>query len=234
MTKGIAKEVIARYSFGGHKFEILVDPKKARIYKDGGDISVGDILIGDYIFTDISKAERVKEDLLVSVFKTSNILEIAEKIIKQGEIQLTTEQRKEALEQKRNRIVAFISKHAVDPGTKLPHPPARIENALIEAKVRIDPLIKAEDQVKDVMSQLRSILPLSVENQVVVLKVPVKYGGTVRAVVVKTGKILKEEWMGQHWFVETEVPAGMVSELFGEVNSITHGDNESKIRDTSK
>ncbi|MCK5698692.1 MAG: ribosome assembly factor SBDS [Candidatus Aenigmarchaeota archaeon] len=229
MTKSTAKEIIARYTSHGHRFEILVDPNKAKEYKQNGDIPARDVMIGDYIFTDISKADRAKDDLLISVFKTSDVSLVAEQIIKRGEIQLTAEQRKEAFEQKKNRIVSFISRHAVDPKTKLPHPPKRIETALAEAKVRIDPQLKAKDQIKDIIKQLRPIIPLSIENRTIAFKIPVKYGGTVKSAIAKSGNILKEEWRGQYWLVETELPAGMLEELFNEVNSITHGENESKI-----
>ncbi len=226
---GTTKEVTARYTHSGHKFEILLDSEKVRKYKEDGNVQIRDILIGDDIFTNLSKAERAKEDLLLEIFKTSDILKIAEHIIKHGEIQLTTEQRREAHEKKKNKIISYISKHAVDPKTKLPHPPQRIENALEQAKVRIDPLTRAEDQIKDIIKQLRPLLPLSFENKVVAFRIPVKYAGTTRTAIARTGSILKEEWSGQYWFAEIEIPAGMQDELFSEVNSITHGENESKI-----
>ncbi len=226
---GTTKEVTARYTHSGHKFEILLDSEKVRKYKEDGNVQIRDILIGDDIFTNLSKAERAKEDLLLEIFKTSDILKIAEHIIKHGEIQLTTEQRREAHEKKKNKIISYISKHAVDPKTKLPHPPQRIENALEQAKVRIDPLTRAEDQIKDIIKQLRPLLPLSFENKVVAFRIPVKYAGTTRTAIARTGNILKEEWSGQYWFAEIEIPAGMQDELFSEVNSITHGENESKI-----
>ncbi|MFH1432436.1 MAG: ribosome assembly factor SBDS [archaeon] len=229
MTKGMTKEVIARYTSSGHKFEILVDSEKVQRYKEKQDVPIRDIMIGDHIFTDLSKAESVKDDLLLRVFKTDDVLKVAEHIIRHGEIQLTTEQRKDALEKKRNKIIAYISKHAVDPRTKLPHPPQRIENAFAEAKIRIDPFARAEDQIKDIIKQIRPILPLSIEDKIVAFRIPVNYAGATRNAISRLGNILKDEWSGQYWFVEIEVPAGMVDELFGEVNSITHGENESKI-----
>lgn len=226
---GTTKEVIARYTHSNHKFEILLDSEKVQKYKEDKTIQIRDILIGGDIFTNLGKAERAKEDLLLEVFKTSDILKIAEHIIKHGEIQLTTEQRREAHEKKKNKIISYISRHAIDPKTKLPHPPQRIENALEQAKVRIDPLTRAEDQIKDIIKQLRPLLPLSFENKVVAFRIPVKYAGTTRTAIARTGSILKEEWSGQYWLAEIEIPAGMQDELFSEVNSITHGENESKI-----
>ncbi len=90
-------------------------------------------------------------------------------------------------------------------------------------------MIKAEDQVKDIIKQLRPVIPLSIENRVVAFRIPINYSGPVKSAIVKSGNILKEQWSGQYWLVETELPAGMLDELFSEVNSITHGENESKL-----
>lgn len=226
---GTTKEVIARYIHSGHKFEILLDSEQLQIYKEGGSVPLNDVLIGNDIFTDLSKAERAKENLLLEVFKTTDILKISEYIIKHGDIQLTTEQRKEALEKKKNKIISYISKHAIDPKTKLPHPPQRIENAIDEAKIRIDPLIRAEDQIKDIIKQLRPLLALSFESKVVAFRIPVKYAGSVKTIIQRTSNLIKDEWSGQYWFAEVEIPAGALEDLFRDVNSITHGENESKM-----
>ena len=65
--------------------------------------------------------------------------------IKNGEIQLTTEYKNKLRDQKRKQIVNLISRNAVDPSNNLPHPPQRIENALNEAKVKIDEFHTAEE-----------------------------------------------------------------------------------------
>lgn len=226
---GLKNEVIARYTYSGHKFEIIVDPEKVQQYKENENIPLSQVIIGDSVFTDISKAERAKDELLLQVFKTKDIQKISEHIIRHGEIQHTAEQRRAALEQKRKKIVTYISRHAIDPRTKLPHPPQRIESALEQAKVRIDPFKKAEDQINEVIKQLRTLIPLSIESRTVAFKIPVRYAGTLRTIMAKSGKMLKDEWSGEYWFAEIEIPAGMLDELFSRVNAVTHGENESKI-----
>ncbi len=52
------------------------------------------------------------------------------------------------VEDKRKQIIQYINKNFVDPKTKLPHPIQRIENALEDVRVIIDPFKKAEDQIK--------------------------------------------------------------------------------------
>ena len=47
---------------------------------------------------------------------------------------MTTEQRKELVDAKKKQIIAYIAANAINPQTKLPHPPLRIELALEEGK----------------------------------------------------------------------------------------------------
>jgi len=56
-------------------------------------------------------------------FGTTDTLKIADIILKKGVLQLTTEQRRKMVEDKRKQIIDFISRQAVDPKTNLPHPP---------------------------------------------------------------------------------------------------------------
>ena len=94
------------------------------------------------------------------MFGTSDPLAIARHIILKGEVQLTTQQRKEMQESKRRRVVAIIARNAINPQTGAPHPPARIEAAMEEARVHIDPFKSAESQVEGVLKVLRPMMPI--------------------------------------------------------------------------
>ncbi len=72
-------------------------------------------------------------------FGTTDPLKVADMILKRGTLQLTTEQRRKMVEDKRRQIIDFISRQAVDPKTNLPHPPMRIENAMEQIRYPIDP-----------------------------------------------------------------------------------------------
>jgi ribosome maturation protein SDO1 len=56
-------------------------------------------------------------------FGTTDPLKIADLILKKGTLQLTTDQRRKMVEDKKRQIIDFISRQAVDPKTNLPHPP---------------------------------------------------------------------------------------------------------------
>lgn len=217
----MGKEIIARLSSHGTTFEFYVDSEKVQAFKEG-TATLEETVIGSSIFTDLALAKRATEDQLMEAFKTIEFEAVARKILENGEIQLTVEQRRQMTEQKRAKIVSYIAKRAVDPKTKLPHPPQRIELAMEQAKVRIDPFVSAEGQIKDILQQLSKLLPLSFETRTIEAKIPVKFVGLAKRVLEK-GTIKNESWYGNDWNVVAEVPAGMVSQIFDELNGVTHG-----------
>jgi rRNA metabolism SBDS family protein len=75
------------------------------------------------------------------VFSTTDFDTIARRIIEKGEIHLTAEQRRQMIDEKRRQVITFISRNSVNPQTGHPHPPQRIEMAMEEARINIDPFI---------------------------------------------------------------------------------------------
>lgn len=221
--------VIARVTRNHDHFEILVDPEEALKFKKGEDISIDSILAVRDVFKDARKGERVPEDDLEKAFKTTDINKIAAQIVKDGDIQLTTEQRRRFVEEKKKRIADIISKQGVNPQTKLPHPVQRILNAMDEAKVAIDPFRSAEEQVKDVVSSLQEILPISIERIEIALRIPIQYAGKASSVVRNLAPVKKEEWKSDAWIAVIEIPAGMQASIYSKLNELTSGQVEIKV-----
>ena len=87
--------VIARFETGGNRFEILVDPKAAQEYNEGKDIDWEDAIAADGVWNDSSKGERAPDILVNNTFGSLELIEIYKKILEEGNIQLTSQQRKE-------------------------------------------------------------------------------------------------------------------------------------------
>ncbi|RLE51910.1 MAG: ribosome assembly factor SBDS, partial [Candidatus Methanomethylicota archaeon] len=117
------KAVIARLSAFGEHFEVLVDPDLAWAIKSGKSASIKEALISDLVYKDARKGLKASDESLKKVFKTTDVLKVAEEIIKKGDLQLTAEQRRALIESKRRQIIDFIAKNCVDPKTGTPHPP---------------------------------------------------------------------------------------------------------------
>jgi ribosome maturation protein SDO1 len=222
--------VIARLDTHGSRFEILVDPDLALAFRKGKDIDISEILASEDVFKDSKKGDRASEEHIKDVLKVDNTLEAAKVIIQRGDLQLTTQQRKKILDERKKQVITIIARNAINPQTKLPHPPARIERAIEEAKVHVDLLKTAEEQVPDVLKALRPLIPIKFEKKEVAVKVPPQYAGKAVEAVKFFGDKKKEEWQKDgSWISVVEIPAGIMEQFFDELNKITHGDVETKI-----
>ena len=221
--------VIARYEKAGEKFELLVDPNLAMDLRHGREVNLDDLLAIDSVFKDANRGDVKSEETLKKVFGTADIREIAKRIILEGEVQLTTQQRKEILERKRKEIIAYIASNAINPQTKTPHPPQRIENAMEEAKISIDINKSAQEQVISIIKEIKRLIPISLEKLKLAVKVPPQYSGKA-SVILHKYELKQEEWQKDGSLVAVlEVSAGTKAKLFDELNHLTHGDIETKI-----
>lgn len=221
---------LVRYQQGSDKFEIIVDPDKGLAYKRGELSEIANVLMIDTIFTDANKGEKASAGKLETVFGTSDPLEVAVMLFEKGVFQLTAQQRKEMTEQKLKQIISIISRTYVDPSTKLPHPPLRIENALKDVKFSIDPFKNADEQVKDIVQVLRPILPMSSESIQIAIKIPAEFTGKGYGVVKDFAEIKRDEWQSDgSWVAVVEVPAAMQMELLDNLGKATQGNVQSKI-----
>lgn len=225
------KQAIARLKVKDKKFEVIVDPDKAWLFKKGEQkVDIHEVLLGEFIYYDARRGLKASEMELKQIFKTDDAYEIAKHIVKRGELQLTAEQRREMIETKKRQIVEFISRNCIDPRTGLPHPPKRIELAIENAKVSIDPFKPVEVQVNEVIKALARILPLKIAKALVAVKIPPQYVGKAYGVLPKIGKIIRSNYLSDgSWSVELEIPAGLQRTLVEEVAKMTKGKGEVRI-----
>jgi ribosome maturation protein SDO1 len=215
---------LARIKKGGKVFEVVVEPDNAIAYKKGAKMDIREVLRGEKIFSDAKKGEAAVESDMKALFNSSDPLKIAGIILKEGEIQLTTDYRDKLRADKKKKILALIQRNAIDPKTKLPHPLTRIENAFEMAKFHIDEFKTAEEQVGDVVKKLRAILPLSIEHVVLRINVPPQQAHQAYGVLKKLGTIRQEAWGSDGSLViKLEIPAGLQEEVMDKLNSMTHG-----------
>ena len=230
MSISTEKAVIARLIHSGKKFEILVDPEKALEIRKGKEIPLEDLVVIEEVFEDSAKGERASEEDLKKSFGTENFKEIAYKIIRNGEVHLTTEQRRKMKEEKINKIVNIISRRSIDPQRKVPHPPQRILNAIKEAKVNVNELESAESQVERIVQAIRPVLPISMEMIDISIKISATYAAKAYGKIKDFGEIKKEEWKNDgSWIGIVEIPAGVQGDFYNLLNRMTKGEVEAKI-----
>jgi ribosome maturation protein SDO1 len=221
---------LVRYQHGNEKYEILVDPDKGLAYKKGEIGDVANVILVDTIFTDANKGEKASEAKLKTEFGTDNPLEVAKILFEKGNFLLTAAQRKDMTEQKIKQIINIIARTYVDPATTLPHPIIRIENAMEQVRFSVDPFKPAEEQVKDLVTLLRPIIPMSSESIQLALKVPPEAAARTYGIVKNYGEIKRDEWQKDgSWIAVVEVPAAMQLELLDKLGKATQGNIQSRI-----
>jgi ribosome maturation protein SDO1 len=226
----LEKAVIAKLTKAGFKFEMMVDPEKAMDLRSGKEIAVEDLIASEEIFEDSKKSLKASGVNINKAFGTNDIGKIAYVIVKEGEVQITTEQRRVMLEEKTKAIASIISKRGVNPQTGMPHPADRVLRAMDQAKVRIELEKRTEEQIDHVLEKIQPIIPIKFEMMQIAIKIPSSFAGKSSSVVRNLGKMIKDEWAGDGSYVcMIEIPAGMQQDVYTRLNDLTHGQVEVKV-----
>ncbi|MFA4819834.1 MAG: ribosome assembly factor SBDS [Candidatus Aenigmatarchaeota archaeon] len=219
----VDEAIIAKCVKNGKHFEILVDADIAYDLKEGRIVSLSRMLAVNEIFTDARKANRSAPSDVSAAFGTNDVEKVAEEIVKHGEIQLTTEFKRRKTAEKKKQIAAFISKNAVNPQTKLPHPMDRIIAAMEQAHVSVDPFKPADNQVDDVMKEIKKVLPISVEEMTLFVEIPAKYASRTYSIVKEFG-IHQDKWLADGSFVaKITIPIAMKETIYRRLGASTEG-----------
>jgi len=224
--------VTARLESHGERFEVLVDPDAALSIKRGefdGDLE--DVIAARDVFENASRGDRPAEADVEKVFDTTDPLEIIPEVIKQGEIQITAEQRREMLERKRRELIDRIARNAVNPQMDdAPHPPDRIESALEETDFDVDPMEPVGSQVEDALEALRPVIPIRFDEVTMAVQIPADHAGSAQSHIRQFGDLEEEEWQADgSWIGVLTFPAGLQNDFYDLVNEHSSGEAEVQI-----
>ena len=248
--------IVGKIAKSGRRFEMLMDPKKAweakkvireeidKRLKKGAEksrLTVDDIINNNKIdlelvfetftvFEDLRRGKKATDGDMEAVFDTTEGRRIAGHILIEGEMHWTKTQREEERTKKLKQIIAIISKNAVNPQNKKPHPSQRIEKAIEEAKVKIDLMRSAEEQVDDVVKSIRPIIPIRMEQVEMAVKIPSAFTAKGYNIVAQLAQIKNEEWQSDgSWVSVVSLPAGLQMEMIDKLNKLTHGRVQTKL-----
>ncbi len=220
----VDEAIIAKIGRDGKHFEVLVDADIAYDLKDGKTVSLSRMLAANIIFTDARKAVKASPTDLQTAFGTLDAEKIAEQIVKKGDVQLTTEFRRRKTEEKKKQVAALISRYAINPQTKIPHPQDRILNSMDIAKVSIDPFKPAEQQIEEVLKALKSVIPISMEELKITVEIPAQYSGRIFGMLKELGTIIDQQWLSTGALVvKLSIPAGLKETVYRRLGGMTEG-----------
>ena len=248
--------IIGRIQKEGRTFEMLMDPEKAweakkiirdeinKRLKSGNEksrLTVNEVINHPQIqldlifesftvFEDLRRGKRATTGDMEAVFNTTDGRIIGAHILLEGDIQWTKAQREEERAKNLKQIISIIAKNAINPQNNKPHPYQRIEKAIEEAKVKIDVMKSAEEQVDDVVKALRAIIPIKMEQVEMAIKIPSTFTAKGYHIVAQMAQIKKEEWQTDgSWVAVINLPAGLQMELLDKLNKLTHGRVQTKL-----
>jgi ribosome maturation protein SDO1 len=211
--------VTARMKVKGKQYEISVDLDEALKLKAGkGDIMSA--LQGTAVFVDLKKGNVAPGKDLMDAFGTTDVYEIAKKIINSGEVQKTQEFRDSERDAKVKQLVELIVRNAVDQNGR-PHTADRITRAISEAHYNIDNR-PADQQLHDAISAIKTVIPIRIDVKRIKIIVPARFTGQVYGILKDMKE--SEQWLGNGDLeVVLNVPAGMQLDFYDKLNGITHG-----------
>jgi len=248
--------IVGRIEKGGRTFEMLIDPEQAweakkiireeinRRLKAGSQksrVSVEELINDSKInlemvfesftvFEDLRRGKKATNGDMEAIFNTTEGKTISGYILLDGEIQWTKSQREEERNKKLKQIITIISKNAINPQNKKPHPYQRIEKAIDEANIKIDLMKNAEEQVDDIVKKIQSIIPIRMEQAELAIKIPTSFTAKGYNIVAQLSQIKKEEWQSDgSWVAVVSLPAGLQMELIDKLNKLTHGRVQTKL-----
>jgi ribosome maturation protein SDO1 len=214
-------QTTARITKAGKHFEIIVDLEAALKFRKEGVGSSADFLEIDTIFKDSKKGENAPSSDIKDAFGTENVSEIAENIVKKGEVLVTQEVRSAEQEARFKQVVDFLATNAIDPQSGNPLTGERIKSALDQSSVNIKN-IPVESQIKEIMEGLSSIIPIKLDTKKVKITIPAQHTGQAYGVVQQYKET--ENWNDDGSLeMLLSVPSGILIDFYEKLNNITHG-----------
>lgn len=221
---------LVRYKAKGFRFEMVVDPEKAWLYREGESIPLDEIFEGYNVFENFSKGLKASGEDLFDVFETESEEEIAQQMLEKGELQITQEMRNRFLQEKIDEIVEFLVKHTVNPKTRAPHTPARIQKAMDEAGSRVERDEPTKEQALRILNEISSIIPIKMEVVTIEFILPAQFAGSLYGNVRNAGEVTNESWGNDGSLTITmQLPAGVQAQLMEEIADKTKGKAQIRV-----
>ena len=202
-------------------FEIMVDLEKALKLRKGEPVNIQQALLVNEIYVNHKTGAKAASADLTTCFGTTDVLAVADRIIKKGDIQLPQEYRDDQQEAKKKKAIDWFVRNAVDARNGRPFTPQMIESAFKSAGVNITN-VPIEQQIADITGKLQVILPLKIETKKLAITLPAIYTGKAYGVFNEYKE--KEDWLPNGDLkVIINIPVGLQLDFYDKLNAITHG-----------
>jgi ribosome maturation protein SDO1 len=218
----MSKIQVVKYKKGKNSFEIITKPGSVKLFL-AGKLGWDKVLAADAIFTNYSKANLARNSDLKAVFGTDDINKCAEIMVREGDSQVSADERKQDIEACRRQILEYLHKSFVDQAGGI-YPIPRLELILQEAKIRIDPTVSVHKQAEDVIKKMLGKAVFKKNSTDYTITVPKQYVKQCSTIVYRFSPSVHKEMRGTEgtsWKISLTIAD---FDLFTvEMNKITEG-----------
>ena len=214
----MSKTIVVRYK----KLELLCNPNTVVKYRKGL-LTSDSVLVIDQIFKNAQKGNKANDIDIRRAFGNKALPECIDEMLNNGDFQLTTQERKELTEKKRNEIIHYFHTNYVNPMNKLPHPRARYEHAFKEHKINIDYSVATERQVKDIYRKLVGVISMKPKERDIIISIGKADKKVIKAISSYSKMLEVKSKNGRHTF-QVNILHSQYEALLAELESCTNGD----------
>lgn len=123
---------VVRLKKGGKRFEIACYKNKVYDYKNKTTKDLDEVLQSRLIFLNVSKGQTAKDVDLLAGFGTKDVDKIILEILKNGEVQVGSEERDAHNSNLQREIATLVCERVINPRTRSHYPVCMIEQAMRE------------------------------------------------------------------------------------------------------
>lgn len=231
---GGAKEpILCRIKKGGMHFETMCVAGMVEKFREG-KATKDEVLVANEIYKDCKTGDRPSAAELEAAFGKADLDACMDELLEKGEFQLTAAERKHKTDEKTAQILTFIHQNFLDPGTGLPHPVTRIENALKTVKgLKVEPFRSAESQAQELVKKIKDVLPMVKSEMEGTVSVPLKLLGAVGGLLHKLCTVRKESATDENGLFWVTFLPGEHDHILTELSRATKGQFELKLAGAS-
>ena len=212
---------LVKMRVGAKHYEILVNLELALKLRKGEAVNIQNVLLANDIFTNSKTGAKAASADLMEAFATSDVLAVADRMIKKGDIQFPKDYRDEQQDNKKKQVIDWLVRNAVDARSGRPFTPQAITTAIDQKGINITNL-PVDQQIKDIAESLKTILPIKIETKKIAIIIPAIYTGKVYGIVNQYKE--KEDWLSDGSLkVIVNLPVGLQMEFYDKLNAVTHG-----------
>jgi ribosome maturation protein SDO1 len=214
---------LIRYQSGKKKFEVLTKDGSVRKYREG-KVGWNHVLEADVIFTNQKRGNVASASDLREIFGSEDLQKCLEIIVKDGDLQVNAQERKEDMDQHRRAVAGYLQKNYIDGRNNLPFPTPRLWPIIDESKVRLDPSGNVPSQAEEIVKRMLGVVLFKKSAVECVMQLKHEYIAKCQGIVHKMADIRKERWTADGCEWELCLVPSNVDAFMSALNKSTDGD----------